>query len=261
MKSYAKYKKGGELLLSDYNHIWTKFVFLDESGTLDNRTQPLFTIGFIKCSEPYYLANKLTYQRTKENFHDELKFNKLSAKNIGFAKFAIDSFFSTRSLNFYSYTLDKEGPYFQSEHTKDHWQAYEDISVRVLKSAIAQNEILIVIADHVSTPKNIRYEVNVKNRINATLSRLSIAGVCRFNSKSNDLLQVTDLIIGAINYDLKHELGFIPVGDQYKLELVQYLKNAIGISSFISGHRDFTFNIFVDKDIKARLEIEKGPSS
>lgn len=73
---------------------------------------PFFTIGFIKCSEPYYLSDKILRGRDRMNFHDEMKFNKLSKNNIGFAKFALDTLLTTKSINFASYSLDKEGSYF-----------------------------------------------------------------------------------------------------------------------------------------------------
>lgn len=44
-----------------------------------------------------------------------MKFNKLSRRNIDFAKFAIDTFLDTKSIWFYSYTVDKHGNYFQRE--------------------------------------------------------------------------------------------------------------------------------------------------
>ena len=103
------------LKLSDYNEIWSKFCFLDESGSLDKADNNFFTVGMIKCSQPYFLYSKLIYQRTKVNFHDELKFNKLSKNNLDFAKFAVDAFLDTRSVGFYSYTVDKAGGYFQRE--------------------------------------------------------------------------------------------------------------------------------------------------
>ncbi|MFH1325951.1 MAG: hypothetical protein ABIH48_00590 [Candidatus Falkowbacteria bacterium] len=40
----------GELKLKEYDKIWTKFYFLDESGSLDLKTAPFFTVGLIKCS-------------------------------------------------------------------------------------------------------------------------------------------------------------------------------------------------------------------
>jgi len=252
------------LSLSDYKSIWTKFCFLDESGSLSDSNNPFFTVGFVKCSQPYYISSKISYERTKRGFYDEMKFNKLSKNNIGFAKFVLDAFLSMRSLHFYSYSLDKEGDYFSRTFFGDQWKAYEDISIKVLKSAIPKDEIIIVIADHITVPKNIRFEVNVKRRINDEFKRLAVAGVCRFDSKSNDLLQLSDLIIGAINYDLKITTGIIGKGDRYKKEFLSYFKIAIGLkNNFLDGYRSHIFNIFVDKDTKQRLPFcnEKRQSS
>lgn len=259
-------REGGQLTLADHQSIWTKFCFLDESGSLSNPNDPFFTVGFLKCSQPYYLQSKLLYERTVRHFHDELKFNLLSKRNIEFAKFALDAFFAVRSLTFSSYSVDKQGEYFKKKFDGDVWQAYERISLRVLEAAIPKNEILIVIADYMTAPKNIRFEVNVKRKINEKMQRLAIAGVCRFNSKSNDLLQLADLIVGAINYDIKLTVGAVR-GDKYKIEFLNHLKACSGTDTFFQGFRNYVFNIFVDKDATQRLPLkpsehnEKGPSS
>lgn len=84
------FKKEPSILnLDDYKNIWTKFCFLDESGSLTNPNDPFFTVGFIRCSQPYYLQSKIIYERNKRNFHDEMKFNKLSVKNFEFAKLSL----------------------------------------------------------------------------------------------------------------------------------------------------------------------------
>jgi hypothetical protein len=241
-----------ETKLKDYKKIWSKFCFLDESGSLDPKTTPFFTIGLIKCSQPYYLYSKLLYKRNKLNFYDEVKFNKLSNLNIGFAKLVIGDFLDTQSIWFYSYTLDKSGDYFQRNFNSNPWNAYEQISIRLAQAALSPNEILILLADYVTVPKNVRYEVNVKRKINKDADRLAMAGVCRIDSKSNDLLQVVDLFIGAINYDLKISTGIVVKGDKHKKELVKFLKENLGIKSFIDGFRNRKFNIFVDQDVKKR---------
>lgn len=251
-------KDNKDLRLSDYKDIWTKFCFLDESGSLNDSKDPFFTVGFIKCTQPYYISNKIIYERGVRSFYDEMKFNKLSKKNIDFAKFSLDSFFSTRSLSFCSYSLDKKGEYFNKQFGGDPWKAYEDISIRVLKSSLSPNEVIIIIADYITTPKIIKFEVNVKRRINEEYSRLAVAGVCRFDSRANDLLQLVDLMVGAVNYDLKLSTGIILKGDKYKRRLLEYFKDNLGIKgkSFIDGFRNYMFNIFVDKDIKQRLPLE-----
>jgi hypothetical protein len=264
---FSKPNGAGDLKLSEYNSIRTRFCFLDESGSLSDPKEPFFTVGFLKCSQSYYLQGKIMYERTKRNFYDEMKFNKLSRNNIDFAKFALDSFFSTQSLFFCSYTLDKQGVYFDREFSGNPWQAYEDISIRVLECNIPQNEIIIVIADYITTPKDIKFEVNVKRKINEKNNRLAIAGVCRFDSKANDLLQLADLMVGAINYDLKLSTGLILRGDKNKRHFLEHFKKNLGIPNFLNGFRNFSSNIFVDKDINRRLPLkfadtnEKEPSS
>lgn len=256
-------KKNEELKLKDFNKISTRFCFLDESGSLYDKAAPFFTIGVLKCSQPYFLSSRIIYKRQVSNFYDELKFNKLSKNNLAFAKEVIKTFFETRSLHFYSYTLDKEGSYFNRSFSGDPWKAYEDISIRLLKSSFTPTDILIVIADYVTTPPDVRFEVNVKKRINEEFNRLAIAGVARFNSQSNDLLQLVDLIIGAINYDLKLSSGLVKSGDRHKRQFVEFLRENVGVSDFLHGFRNHMFNIFVDKDVLKRVadKKEKGPSS
>lgn len=235
-----------DLKLTDYDSIWTKFCFLDETGNLSDEKDPYFTIGLLKMSQPYYLQSKLMYERNKRNFHDEMKFNMLSKHNVEFAKFAVGALLDTKSIDFYSYTTKKDTPYFQANFNGNQWIAYEKATLKLLESACAEKEILILIADHVTTPKDIKFEVNTKKNFNIMKRRLALAGVCRFDSKSNDLLQVVDLIIGAITYDLKLSLGVVS-GSKYKKELVGHIKRNLGADSFESGFRNRHFNVFVER--------------
>lgn len=249
---YMNQEEKKNLTLEDYKQIWTKFCFLDETGSLSAKQQPLFTVGILKLTQPYYLYNKIQYERSVRHFYDEMKFNLLGKKNIEFAKFVVESVLEARSLSFYSYTLDKEGEYFRKTFGDDPWQAYEDISLRLLDSTLSPNEILILIADHITTPKNIRYEVSVKKRMNDKHKRLVLAGVARFDSRGNDLLQVVDLLIGIVSYDLKMEYGLVETPSKYKKELVDFFKQQVGIRNFCEGFRNRSFNIFVDKDSRNR---------
>jgi len=235
-----------DLKLSEYDNIWSKFCFLDETGSLSDKTNPYFTLGLMKMSQPYYLQNKILYERSKQNFYDEMKFNKLSKNNINFAKFVVESIFDTKSINFYSYTIDKRGTYFNKAFDGNEWIAYEEITLKLLEASLSKQEILILIADHITTPKGIKFEVNTKRNFNQKNKRLALAGVCRFDSKSNDLLQVIDLIIGAITYDIKLTEGIVS-GSKYKIELVDFLKSKLGVTSFSSGFKNHSFNVFVDQ--------------
>src|SRR3990167_9576883 len=243
---FNKETKTEDLKLSDYDKIWTRFCFLDETGTLSDQKEQYFTVGILKMSQPYYLQSKLFFERSKIRFYDEVKFNKLSKNNIAFAKTVIDALFETKSISFYSYSISTKSDYYLKNFDKNPWLAYEQITLKLLGAALAPHEIIILIADYVTTPKEIRFEVDVKKYFNDANKRLALAGVCRFDSKSNDLLQLTDLLIGAITYDIKFKKGLVP-GSSYKIELVEYLKAKLGADSFVKGFKNHNFNVFVDK--------------
>ena len=254
---FNKETKTEDLKLSDYDQIWTRFCFLDETGTLSDQKEQYFTVGILKMSQPYYLQSKLFFERSKIRFYDEVKFNKLSKNNIAFAKTVIDALFETKSISFYSYSISTKSDYYLKNFDKNPWLAYEQITLKLLDVALASHEIIVLIADYVTTPKNIRFEVSIKKDFNTKKKRLALAGVCRFDSKSNDLLQTTDLLIGAITYDIKYKKGLVE-GSKHKLELVHYLESKLGVETFIAGFKNYNFNIFVDKTDHFN---EKGLSS
>lgn len=247
--------KTEDLKLSDYDKIWTKFCFLDETGSLSDQKEQYFTVGILKMSQPYYLQSKLLYERSKIGFYDEIKFNKISNNNIGFAKTVIDILFETRSIGFYSYSINTKSDYYLNNFNENPWIAYEQVTLKLLDSSLSKQEIIILIADYVTTPKNIRFEVEVKKKFNKNKNRLALAGVCRFDSKSNDLLQLVDLLIGAVTYDIKYNKKLVD-GSKNKLYIVNYLKNKLGISTFINGFRNHNFNIFVDKTDNSNISID-----
>src|SRR3989344_3300146 len=242
---FNKEIKTEDLKLSDYNKIWTKFCFLDETGVLNSQNEQYFTVGILKMSQPYYLQSKLFFERSKIKFYDEVKFNKLSKNNIGFARIAIDALFETRSIGFYSYSISTKSDYYLEHFHKNPWIAYEQITNKLLDAALSKQEIIVLIADYVTTPKNIHFEVNTKKNFNINKKRLALAGVCRFDSKSNDLLQLSDLLIGAITYDIKFSKKMVS-GAKHKIEIVDYLKNKLGTNTFITGFKNHNFNIFVE---------------
>ncbi len=231
------------LKLCNYKEIWTPFCFLDESGTLDVKSQPYFTVGMIKCSQPYYLQQKIRYIREKNHFWWEIKFSDLNNSKLSTAVEILDALFNTKSLWFSSYTIDKRSDYFKKEFNSNPFFAYEQISQQLLKGNLRKNEILIVLADNVVTPKRNKFEVNIKNKINSEFDRLAIAGVCRLDSRVNDLLQLTDLLIGSINYELLMTRGVISGSSVAKNKFIKKFKEYLGVSTLTESFRNYSFNI------------------
>src|SRR3989344_321840 len=168
--------KTEDLKLADFDKIWTKFCFLDETGTLSDQKDQYFTVGILKMSQPYYLQSRFFYERSRLRFYDEVKFNKLSKNNVDFAKIAINALFETRSVGFCSYSISTKSDYYLGNFDTDPWLAYEQITLKLLEAVLSQQEIIVLIADHVTTPKDIRFEVEVKKKFNQKKQRLALAG-------------------------------------------------------------------------------------
>lgn len=245
---FGEKNENSKLTLADYKNIWTPFCFLDESGNLNPESQPYFTVGMIKCTQPYYLQQKIRYTREINNFWWELKFNNLNKIKLNMSLSVLDALFATKSICFSSYTIDKRSEYFKKEFHSDPFIAYEQITKHLIKGNLRKNEILTVLADNVVAPKRNKFEVNVKNSINNKFQRLAIAGVCRLDSRANDLLQLTDLIIGSINYELLLKEKIIDKPSKYKGKFIEKLKNNLGINTLTKDFRNYSFNIHYHKN-------------
>lgn len=232
-----------KLTLSDYKKIWTPFCFMDESGTLGLKNHPYFTVGIIKCSQPYFLQQAMRSVREKNNFWWELKFNGLNIVKTKVALKVLEVFFETKSIRFSSYTIDKRSDYFKKEFNDDPFVAYEQITKHLIEGNLRKNEVLILLADDLVSPKKNKFEVNIKNQINKKFDRLAVAGVCRLNSQTNDLLQMTDLLVGAINYELLLKDGVLKKYSRNKKKFIKYLKQHLGVEDLTQNFRTNRFNI------------------
>lgn len=231
-----------ELKLSDYASIRSAFCFLDETGSFGDLQDKYFTIGLLKVENPQYVQKSIENERNRRHFYSELKFNKITERNVEIILQIVDKCLRRDDISFCSYTVTNKMKYLGEYLTQ--WRAYEVIAGKAIEYIYERSEILILIADHVSTPKKIDFEKDIKQSFNQKFENLSIAGVCRFDSKSNDLLQITDLLIGAISYGLKVENGYIP-GSKAKLRFVDYLRKALGISLFTNGSKKSNFKIII----------------
>ena len=215
--------------------IKTSFAFLDETGTLGAARDPFFAIGVTKSSDPFALYSQIKRYRDIKKFYDEVKWNSIYHKNVQVMKDLIDIFFDTRGVRFSCRIFKKNELDLQTHFRGNIWQAYESFSILELKSDIAKGEIVTVLADDVSVPSFVRFESNVRDRINKNFNRLAVHGVCRVNSKGVEIVQITDLLLGAVVYDLKLRSGLIPKPGKAKKDVMTHLERRLDIKTFEKG--------------------------
>lgn len=246
-----KIKRAGRILTrqllirrQDFRKIETSFCFLDETGLLRSERDKFFGIGIIKCKKPERIYNRIRGIRQKYNYNEEIKWSKLDTKVRFDVAREIFNVFLTEEVDFNCIILDKEKLDFKKHFDNNLYKVYSNFSVALMKLLIGaqSKEVLIVLADNYFSPHGENIEERIKKFTNDHYKEFVIAGVCQIDSCSSDLLQITDLILGAIVYDLKKIDNKISTQftGVYKRKFLNFLYQKLGIkgSFFIKdGHR------------------------
>lgn len=216
------------------------FGFLDETGTLGGARDPYFAVGLVWCSEPYKLLRPIQRIRDNQHFYDEIKWNKVSVKKLPLLIDLVDVFLSS-DARFSAFVADK-GQHDVISRFGGAFKAYEALARQLVRASVRPDETLWLIADEYSTPPAYTFEENVRDYVNRKLKRQAVAGVCRMRSTGVDLLQMIDLLLGAVVYDYKMASG---VAGSYapKRALLAHLKARTGVPTFVGGYRDDRFNV------------------
>jgi hypothetical protein len=216
------------------------FAFLDETGTLGGPRDPVFAVGLLRTREPHAIQRSISRIRDQHHFYDEIKWSKVSAKKLPELETILSVFFGS-DATFSAFVAEKArhdvigrfgGPF----------QAYEALARQLVHGTLRQRETIWVIADEYSSPPGTLFEENVRDHVNRRARWGNpVAGVCRMRSHGTDLLQLTDLLLGAVVYEHKIQHGLAAY--KPKVKLLNSLKSRAGVPTFIGGHRDKRFNV------------------
>lgn len=225
--------------------IRTPVCFFDETGLLNNSVDKFFILGMIKCLRPYKLCNFVQRLRDKAHFYDEIKWKKVNAKNLGIMKRLIDAFFATYNTSFYCIVLHKSNMDFEKYFDNDFFKVYLSFTTLLLKNSIRNDEIMSVIADRYSTPGKDEFEAKVRNYVNDHSQRMSIHSVVRIHSVGSDLIQIADLLMGAVNYEFKLKNKLIENPSAAKTQLLGYLKEILKSDDLTRYIESEKFNVMI----------------
>ncbi len=238
-----------------FKEIKTSFCFLDETGLIYSKTDQFFAIGIIECPKPQNLYNKIRKIRDQYRYNEEVKWTRLNRKIRFDVARNFFEVFLLEDAKFNCIILNKEELDFEKYFQNDLYKVYQNFTIALLKIILGKkpNEVLILLMDNYFTPDGTDLEVKIKRFINDHYKNFIIAGVCQIDSKSSDILQLTDLILGAILYDLKKQNNLIEPtkSSRFKRRFLNYLYQKLKIkkSFFInkSGVKTRNYVLFGDK--------------
>jgi len=228
----------------------TTIYFIDETGLLRSPRDQFFGIGIIKCQKPHLLYLRMKTLRDQLKFYDEIKWSRIYHKNTNVMNKFIDLFLEAGEGMFSCMFFIKNELDLAKHFKGDLWRAYESFTIVELKQNLGKKEIAVILADDVSVPKNVRFEANVKRRINKQFNRLAIHTVCRLYSKGAELIQLTDLLLGAVAYQLKINNKLIPNPSKAKMKVLKHLKRKLKRNDLSKDHTRGKFKVWIFKPKK-----------
>ena len=188
------------------------FCFFDETGLLNSPRDKFFGVAMIKIQNPEELYEDMKILRDKLHFYDEIKWNSIYTKNAPVMKQFIDLFFNHKKAKFSCYIFKKIDLDLQKHFGGNLYAAYQSFACMQVCANLRRTDSAILIMDDLSIPKNMPFESNIKRKINqnSKFTNKPALGVIRAYSKGVEIIQLTDLILGAVSYEFKLNAGLIP---------------------------------------------------
>lgn len=216
------------------------FGFLDETGTLGGDRDPFFAVGLLRCETPWELQRAIQRLRDRTHFYDEIKWSRVSGKKKPVLETIVDVFVGS-GATFSAFVASKEA-YDVIGRFGGPFKAYEALARQLVHGTVRRGETMWIIADEYSSPAEVRFEENVRDHVNnRSRGGDPVAGVCRMRSSGVDLLQLADLLLGAVVFEHKMKEGL--TSNRAKVHLLAHLKTQTGVATFVGGHRDQRFNV------------------
>ena len=217
-----------------------------------------FALGMIKCENPQKLYNRIRKIRNRYNYREELKWANLDRKVRFDVAMEFFNIFLSEDVKFNSIILNKDELDFKKYFQNDLCKVYQNFTVVLLKLIAGKcpEEIIILLADDYFVSDQKDMEAAIKGITNDHYKKFVIAGVCQIDSRASDLIQLTDLILGAIAYDLKKQTGLIQKQNTYKRKFLNFIYQKLKIKkSFFKNKFGFKTRNYVLSGDKIRATI------
>ena len=183
-----------------------KHIFFDESGTGGDNIY--LGLGIIVCTNPAKIHEKLDAIRKKYRYFNEIKFEKISKKRFKICKLFLQILKSEQVI-FKAVVVNKKLVGIEHFDYK-HWARFNTLADDLINSVVKENETVHIYADEKTSPVEDNFSEYLLTHV------IGAQEVIAVNSKAYDLIQLCDLILGAIRAN--HE-GIVK--NQYKKQLIE----------------------------------------
>lgn len=226
-------------------------IYCDESCHLEHDNSNVMIIGAMSCpdKEKSNIFRDIRNIKEKNGLSSwfEIKWTKVSYTKLEFYKELIDYFFNNNNLNFRAIVAcnKKELDHIKYNHG-DYNEWYYKMYFTLLNIMINEQnfyKIFIDIKDTHGGPRINKLHKVLCNNVYDFKSEV-ISGVYQINSKESEILQLADLLIGALGYYHRGLCtGSVNLG---KKELIEYIIERYKIDFSKKTNVDCTkFNLFI----------------
>lgn len=261
--------------------------FIDASGTFDPKDR-FFGVGMLTLRNTGEITDKLhiIYQRVlaisqmnrdkalqilidkgdfqsaismlKKTYHFELKFDRISPTKIPNYKEIIQLCLNNPEVRFSSMVIDKQKPGYDNNFFSTTWDAYTSYVATLVCNELINipDEEMILVLDQINKPKTapLPLEDTVLEKIQKRTAKYkgkkfcTIINAFRVESHSNLLMQLTDVLLGAVMFDFKDKAGLVTEKLRTKKEeVVKELRNGLNVDSLAKNftkHKPIYFHVF-----------------
>lgn len=224
-------------------------IYCDESCHLENDQQSVMILSAIRClkSERKQIYSDIRNIKSKHGISPttEIKWTKVSKSKINLYKELIEYFFASDNISFRAVIIDKNQldiKKYNKNFDEFYYKVYFQLLTRIIVASM-KNYIYLDIKDTRSSTKVKKLQEVLSNDI-FDFNMEHIMNVQSINSRESELLQIADVMMGAIGYLNRNE-HLKENFSETKKELLNFLIEKSGYSlkkSTILG--EDKFNLF-----------------
>lgn len=180
-------------------------IYCDESCHLENDRNDIFVVGGIKCPQSEVKRINSKILSLKEEFgydrKSEIKWTKISNSNLDFYLALVNFFFQESNLSFRGYIGRGKTELDHSTHSQSYDDWYYKMYYRMLEFVLDKNRTdeFVVYLDIKDTLGSKKIST-LKRYFNSHYYKDIVSHIQLVRSDEIAILQLTDLLIGALSY-------------------------------------------------------------